>query len=263
MLADFQADGRWLGANYRVKRAEREGHYQSESRVDRNFSSFQGQKTESGSSWVWLGRVDTRSESLGTRFGSKHRLEAFGLLMSGDSCDAVWGEGRDGRGASTRDGQNKTPPGFRGWRQVWKFNFKVGQMLFSGSPASGHMLVAMRLLSLRFWNALRLLSVRFCLPGREGKLFQSNCLTTGFSVSWVGRRGGKLKMRWGECVHQREQVSMEKFSGWVNIRGSRYRRPVLKRDGSLESLLILLTMAANLWFPVHALSFLDARHYHF
>ena len=35
-----------------------------------------------------------------------------------------------------------------------------------------------------FWNALRLPLVRLgiSLLGREGKLFQSNCLTTGFSV---------------------------------------------------------------------------------
>ena len=29
-----------------------------------------------------------------------------------------------------------------------------------------------------------------CLPRREGKLFQSNCLTTGFSVPWAGTRVG-------------------------------------------------------------------------
>ena len=57
-----------------------------------------------------------------------------------------------------------------------------------------------------------------CLPGREGKLFQSNCLTTGFSVPWEGRRVGKLKTRWDGSVHgmdgmKIEQVSLEEFAG--------------------------------------------------
>ena len=27
---------------------------------------------------------------------------------------------------------------------------------------------------------------RICFPGKEGKLFQSNCFTTAFSVQWAG-----------------------------------------------------------------------------
>ena len=60
-----------------------------------------------------------------------------------------------------------------------------------------------------------------------------------------------METRWEESVHERgieieieieiEQVSMENFPSWVNIRGGRYGRPVLKRDGCLQSLPICLS----------------------
>ena len=41
------------------------------------------QKIEYRSSWARQGEMGTESEGLGTRiFGSKHRIEAFSLLMS-------------------------------------------------------------------------------------------------------------------------------------------------------------------------------------
>ena len=49
-------------------------------------------------------------------------------------------------------------------------------------------------------------------------------------------------MRWDESVHEREQVSVEEFPGWViNIRERRHGRPVLKSDGCLQSLPICLS----------------------
>ena len=42
-------------------------------------------------------------------------------------------------------------------------------MLFSGSPESGHTLVV------DFLECTEIAFSRICLPGREGKLFQSNC----------------------------------------------------------------------------------------
>ena len=57
-------------------------------------------------------------------------------------------------------------------------------MLFSGSPESGHTL------AMDFLECIAFAFGLICLPGREGKLFQSNCLTIGFSVSWVGRMVG-------------------------------------------------------------------------
>ena len=48
-------------------------------------------------------------------------------------------------------------------------------------------------------------------------------------------------MRWDESVHQREQVSVEEFPSSVNNRDSRYGKPVLKREGGLQSLPICLS----------------------
>ena len=45
--------------------------------------------TESKSSWVGLGGVDTESEGLETTFGSKLRIEEFGLLTSRVGCGAI------------------------------------------------------------------------------------------------------------------------------------------------------------------------------
>ena len=50
--------------------------------------------------------------------------------------------GRICKRSYSRDRLNKAPPGFRGGRQVWKFILEVGQMLFSGSPESGHTVAA-------------------------------------------------------------------------------------------------------------------------
>ena len=50
-----------------------------------------------------------------------------------------------------------------------------------------------------------------------------------------------MKTRWDDSVRERAWVSVEEFPGWVNIRGSRYGRPVLKRDGCLQSLPICLS----------------------
>ena len=61
---------------------------------------------------------------------------------------------------------------------------EVGQMMFSGSPESGHTFVA------DFVECTEIAFGQICFAGREGKLFQSNCLTTGFSVPWAGRRVG-------------------------------------------------------------------------
>ena len=41
--------------------------------------------------------MTTKSEGLGTQDLEANRTEAFGLLMSGVSCDAIGREGRDGR----------------------------------------------------------------------------------------------------------------------------------------------------------------------
>ena len=57
-------------------------------------------------------------------------------------------------------------------------------MLFSGSPESGHTLVV------EFLECTAITFGWISLPGGEGKLFQSNLLTTCFSVPWVGRRVG-------------------------------------------------------------------------
>ena len=65
-----------------------------------------------------VGYVGTESEGLGTPFEIKHRNEAFGLLASGVRCGAILSEGKDGGGAHTRDRLDKSPPGFRGGRQV-------------------------------------------------------------------------------------------------------------------------------------------------
>ena len=66
---------------------------------------------------------------------------------------------------------------------------------------------------------------RICLPWGEGKLFQANCLTTSFSVSWAGGRAGQLKMRWDKAVHETEQVSLKEFPRRVDVGESRGGRP--------------------------------------
>ena len=76
-------------------------------------------------------------------------------------------------------------------------------MLFYDYPESGHTLV------MDFLECTEIAIGQICFPEREGKLFQSNCLSTGFSVPWVGIREGYLKMRWDGSVHEREQVSVE------------------------------------------------------
>ena len=53
-------------------------------------------------------------------------------------------------------------------------------MLFSGSSEGGHTLVV------DLSECTEIAFGQIFLPGRERKLFQSNCLTTGFST-----RGGK------------------------------------------------------------------------
>ena len=50
-----------------------------------------------------------------------------------------------------------------------------------------------------------------------------------------------MKTRWDESVHEKEQTAVEEFPGWVNLSGSRYGRPVLKRDGCLHFLPICLS----------------------
>ena len=68
---------------------------------------------------VWYDREGwvQRERGVGvTRFESKHRIEAVGLLVSGVDRGAISSEGRDGRGAYTRDRLNKVPPGLRGGR---------------------------------------------------------------------------------------------------------------------------------------------------
>ena len=72
-------------------------------------------------------------------------------------------------------------------------------MLFSGSSESGHTLVD-------FLECTEMALSQICLPGKEGKLFQSNCLITGFSAPWTGRRVGYVKMRWDESVQKRERA---------------------------------------------------------
>ena len=60
-----------------------------------------------------------------------------------------------------------------------KFIIEVGQMLFSGSPGSGYTLLV------DFLESTEITFGQISLQGREGKLFQSNCLTTAFGVPWA------------------------------------------------------------------------------
>ena len=88
------------------------------------------------------------------------------------------------RGAYTRDRLNN-------WcRQVLeeldKFEssfLRLDRWLFSGSE-SGQTLVLGSL------ECTEIAFGRISLPERDGKLFQSNSLTTGFSAPWAGRRVG-------------------------------------------------------------------------
>ena len=57
-------------------------------------------------------------------------------------------------------------------------------MLFAGSPESGHTFIV------DFLKCTDMVFSQIGLPGREGKWFQSNCITIGFGVPRVGRREG-------------------------------------------------------------------------
>ena len=111
-----------------------------------------------------------------TSFGSKHRIDAFGLLMSRVTCSAIWSEGMDEGVANSWDRLNPVLPRLWRRREVWEFSLEVGQMLFSGLPESRRTLVP----CLVEWSDVTL--GQLCIPVREGKLFQSKCLTTWFSV---------------------------------------------------------------------------------
>ena len=50
-----------------------------------------------------LGRMGTKTEGLEAMVVSKHRIETFGLLMSGVSRGATLREGWNGRGAHSGD----------------------------------------------------------------------------------------------------------------------------------------------------------------
>ena len=155
---------------------------ESELRVERTFSTFSGASDSIQKFFGMTGKDGSREWGVGdTRFGSKHRIDAFSLLTNGVGYGAILREGRDGRGTHTPDRLNKAPPCFRGGGQIWKFIFEVGQLLFSGSPNSGHTLIA------DFVECTEIAFGCINLLGREGKLFQSKCFTTRFSILWSRR----------------------------------------------------------------------------
>ena len=83
--------------------------------------------------------MKTEGKELWTIDWEANRIEAFGILMNTVGC--VLFEGMDGW-MDIPDRFNKAPSGFRGRRQVLKFNLEVGQMFSSGQTESGHTLVA-------------------------------------------------------------------------------------------------------------------------
>ena len=105
-----------------------------------NFSTFSGVK-DSSRAVDMMGLGGYRQWGIGHKFESKHRLRHL-VFPQAEPVVVPFEEGRDGGGADFRDRINKVPPCFRRRRQVWKLNPEVGQMLFSGAPERGHILVA-------------------------------------------------------------------------------------------------------------------------
>ena len=115
---------------------------ESESSVAANLFPVSGAKDAySRRSKMWLGKEGTDSKGLGTQYQDANRELRHSAFLWEVSCHSIWSEGRDREGAYSRDRLNKTPPGLRGERLLWKFHLDFGQMLFSGSPKSGHTLV--------------------------------------------------------------------------------------------------------------------------
>ena len=56
-------------------------------------------------------------------------------------------------------------------------------------------LIRVNTLVVDFLESTEIAFSQICLAGQEGKLIQSNCLTTAFSVPQAGRRIGYLKTR--------------------------------------------------------------------
>ena len=186
ILVDFQADGRLTLANDRVKRAAEQDFRtceltpsspvaESESRVERTFSTtFSGTKdTESRNSWVRLGRVDTKSERLGT-----HYLEANTELrhwaFSRKESTVVPFEERE-----RMKGEHTPKKDSTRHHQVLEEEDKFESSFLSLDRCCFLALLRVdtRLVAV-FLECSGIVFGRICFPGRKGKLFQSNCLTT-------------------------------------------------------------------------------------
>ena len=65
-----------------------------------------------------LGKVGNESDGFGTRYLEANAEFRHSAFLHAVTCAAISDKGGDGGGTYTRNGLNKTPPGFGGERQV-------------------------------------------------------------------------------------------------------------------------------------------------
>ena len=72
-----------------------------------------------------------------------------------------------------------------------------------------------------------------CYPGRQGKLFQGNCLTSGFMYhGWWEGDGNRRRDRIDMCIRERKQISVEELISGAADPGNQSSREMA---GSLQS----------------------------